>query len=170
MPVIVPWVGSTSLVIETGMTGAPATFERLLRNLRFNDLLIRVDARSLAVGATEGSVRFTAGRDTTNRAVSLLPSPSQETTVEVPLTSLDQLLREAPPCAPCCWKLIPPPCSAPWNRPASPATATTSSAARSAPRVAPDPPAATTSSGSGISPSCRRAAGAGEWDGALDHC
>jgi FkbM family methyltransferase len=152
MPVIVPWVGSTSLVIETGMTGAtmniycglheaadmafvlhvlrpgdvfldvganvgtytilasgvaqartlalepiPATFERLLRNLRLNDLLSRVDARCLAVGATEGSVRFTAGRDTTNRAVSLLPSPSQEPTVEVPLTSLDQLLQEDPP-------------------------------------------------------------------------
>jgi len=158
MPVIVPWVGSTSLVIEIGMTGAtmnfycglheaadmafvlhvlrpgdvfldvganvgsytilasgvaqartlalepiPATFERLLRNLRLNDLLSRVDARRLAVGATEGSVRFTAGRDTTNRAVSLLPSPSQETTVEVPLTSLDQLLREAPP--PVVWKV-----------------------------------------------------------------
>jgi hypothetical protein len=41
----------------------------------------------------------TAGRDITNRAVSLLPSPSQEPTVEVPLTSLDQLLQEsgAPP-------------------------------------------------------------------------
>jgi hypothetical protein len=35
-------------------------------------------------------VRFTAGRDT-NRAVSLLPSSSQEHTVEVLLTSLDQL-------------------------------------------------------------------------------
>jgi FkbM family methyltransferase len=158
MPVIVPWVGGTSLVIETGMTGAtmnlycglheaadmafvlhvlrpgdvfldvganvgtytilasgvaqartlalepiPATFERLLRNLRLNDLLSRVDARCLAVGATEGSVRFTAGRDTTNRAVSLLPSPSQEPTVEVPLTSLDQLLQEDPP--PLVWKV-----------------------------------------------------------------
>jgi len=158
MPVIVPWVGSTSLVIETGMTGAtmniycglheaadmafvlhvlspgdvfldvganvgtytilasgvaqartlalepiPATFERLLRNLRLNDLLSRVDARCLAVGATEGSVRFTAGRDTTNRAVTLLPAPSQEPTVEVPLTSLDQHLQDAP--TPLVWKV-----------------------------------------------------------------
>ena len=149
MPVLLPWVGNTALVIETGMTGAtmnlycglheaadmafvlhvlrpgdvfldvganvgtytilasgvaqvrtlalepiPATFERLLRNLRVNDLLSRVDARCLAVGATEGSVRFTAGRDTTNRAVSLLPSPSQELTVEVRVTSLDLLLQE----------------------------------------------------------------------------
>lgn len=159
MPVIVPWVGGTSLVIETGMTGAtmnfycglheaadmafvlhslrrgdsfldvganvgtytilasgvaqartlalepiPATFARLLRNLHLNDLLSRVDARCLAVGATEGSVRFTAGRDTTNRAVSLLPSPSQEPTVEVPLTSLDQLLQEAGT-TPLLWKV-----------------------------------------------------------------
>jgi FkbM family methyltransferase len=159
MPVIVPWVGGTSLVIETGMTGAtmnfycglheaadmafvlhalrpgdsfldvganvgtytilasgvvqartlalepiPATFERLLRNLRLNDLLSRVDARCLAVGATEGSVRFTAGRDTTNRAVSLLPASSQEPTVEVPLTSLDQLVQEAG-ATPLVWKV-----------------------------------------------------------------
>jgi FkbM family methyltransferase len=166
MPVIVQWVGSTSLVIETGMTGAtmnfycghheaadmtfvlhvlrpgdvfldvgaivgtyiilasgvaqartlalepiPATFERLLRNLRLNDLLSRVDARCLAVGATEGSVRFTAGRATTNRAVSLLPSPSQEPTVEVPLTSLDQLLREAPRwCGRWMWRATNPKC------------------------------------------------------------
>jgi FkbM family methyltransferase len=159
MPVLVPWVGSTSLVIETGMTGAtmnvycglheaadmafvlhllrpgdafldvganvgtytilasgvarartlalepiPATFERLMRNLRINDLLSRVEARCMAVGAHSGSVRFTAGRDTTNRAVSLLTSPSQEPTVEVPLTSLDLLLEDPTP-APLLWKV-----------------------------------------------------------------
>jgi hypothetical protein len=49
-------------------------------------------------------VRFTAGRDTTNRAVSLLPSPTQEPTLEVPLTSLDQLLREAGS-TPLVWKV-----------------------------------------------------------------
>jgi len=74
----------------------PATFERLLRNLRLNDLLSRVDARCLAVGATQGSVRFTAGRDTTNRAISLLPYPSQEPTVKVPPTCLDLLLLRDP--------------------------------------------------------------------------
>ena len=54
-----------------------------------------MNARCLAVGATERSVRFTAGRDTTNRAVSLLSTSSQESTVEVPLTSLDELLQQA---------------------------------------------------------------------------
>jgi hypothetical protein len=44
--------------------------------------------------ATKGSVGFTCGRNTTNRAVSLLSAPSQEPTVEVPLTSLDHLLQE----------------------------------------------------------------------------
>ena len=77
----------------------PATFERLLRNLRMNDLLDRVDARRLAVGATTGTVPFTASRDTTNRAVDLLSAPSDEPIVEVPLTSLDALLPadSAPP-------------------------------------------------------------------------
>jgi FkbM family methyltransferase len=159
MPVLVPWVGSTFLVIETGMTGAtmnfycglheaadmafvlhalrpgdvfldvganvgtytilasgvaqartialepiPATFLRLLRNLRLNNLLSYVEPHCLAVGDTEGTVRFTAGRDTTNRAVSLLPSPSQEPTVEVPLTSLDHLL-QATGSTPLVWKV-----------------------------------------------------------------
>jgi FkbM family methyltransferase len=159
MPVLVPWVGSTSLVIETGMTGAtmnvycglheaadmafvlhllrpgdlfldvganvgtytvlasgvaqartlalepiPTTFKRLMRNLRVNDLLGRVEAQCAAVGAHSGSVRFTEGRDTTNCAVSLLPSPSQEPTVEVSLTTLDQLL-QGPTSPPLIWKV-----------------------------------------------------------------
>lgn len=159
LPALVPWVGSTSLLIENGMTGAtmnfycglheatdmafvlhvlrpgdafldvganvgtytvlasgvarartlalepiPATFERLLRNLRLNDLLSSVEPRCLAVGATNGSVCFTAGRDTTNRAMSLLPFPSQEPTVEVPLTSLDLLLQDVD-FTPLVWKV-----------------------------------------------------------------
>jgi hypothetical protein len=110
-PVIVPWVGGTSLVIETGMTGATMNFycglheaadmAFVLHSLRPGDSQWRCPGPHacprthprLAVGATEESVRFTAGRDTTNRAVSLLPSPSQELIVEVPLTSLDQLLQ-----------------------------------------------------------------------------
>jgi len=109
LPVIVPWVETTSLVIETGMTGAtmnfycglheaadmafvfhllrvgdgfldvganvgtytilasgaaqartlavepiPATFNRLMRNIRINDLLSHVDSLCLAVGAHSG--------------------------------------------------------------------------------------------------------------------
>jgi hypothetical protein len=38
-------------------------------------------------------VRFTDGRDTTNRAVSLLSTSSQEPNVWVPLTSLNELLQ-----------------------------------------------------------------------------
>jgi FkbM family methyltransferase len=159
MPLLLPWIGSTSLVIEAGMAGAtmnlycglheaadmafvlhalrpgdvfldvganvgtytilasgvahastialepiPSTFFRLLRNLRLNDLLSRVDSHCVAVGAMEGSVSFTSGRDTTNRAISLLPSPSQEPTVEVPLTSLDQLLLQTGS-TPLVWKV-----------------------------------------------------------------
>ena len=152
MPVVFPWIGHTSLVIERGMTGAtmnvycglhhtadmafvlhllrpgdcfldiganvgtytvlasgvaqahsitlepiPATFPRLQRNLRPNDLNALVDGHCLAVGAEQGSLHFTAGRDTTNRAVSLLSSPhANQTTLEVPVTTVDQLLNGQP--------------------------------------------------------------------------
>ncbi len=103
-------VGSYS-ILASGVAGAhtialepiPATFDRLSRNLRLNDLLRYVDARCLAVGASVGSVRFTASRDTTNRPVSLLPSCTDEPTVEVPLTTLDRLLLAST--SPLVWKV-----------------------------------------------------------------
>jgi FkbM family methyltransferase len=105
-------VGSYS-ILASGVAGAhtialepiPATFDRLSRNIRLNDLRSSVDARCLAVGASEGSVRFTASRDTTNRVVSLLPSSTNEPTVEVPLTTLDQLLQATNTGSPLLWKV-----------------------------------------------------------------
>jgi FkbM family methyltransferase len=163
-----------------------ATFGRLMKNIRFNDLTGYINVSCFAVGASHGSVQFTANSDAHNRVVSLILTPSQEPTVYVHLTSLDQLLQEAgatslvwkvdvecyepevlldaaaalsiPTKAPWCWKPTTLPCSSPWNRPASLATATTSSVARSAPRVAPVPSAATISSGSVTFPSCSSAA------------
>ncbi|MCT0200804.1 FkbM family methyltransferase [Synechococcus sp. CS-1325] len=81
----------------------PATFARLERNLRLNDLYSRVDARCLAVGAEAGSLRFTSSRDTTNKAVSLLTAATDEPTLEVPVAVVDELLSHHSP--PILWKV-----------------------------------------------------------------
>ena len=62
-----------------------------------------MDSHCLAIGAEVGLLRFTTGRDTTNRAVSLFPSPTNEATLEVPVTTVDQLLSGKP--APLVWKV-----------------------------------------------------------------
>jgi len=162
MPVVVPWIGTTSLVVERGMTGAtmnvycglqeaadmafvlhllrpddrfldiganvgtytilasgvaqahsitlepiPATYASLQRNLRLNNLDALVASHCQAVGAEPGSLRFTADRGPMNRVVtgSSLPTAANtlEATVEVPVTTADQLLTGIP--APLLWKV-----------------------------------------------------------------
>jgi FkbM family methyltransferase len=158
MPVVVPWIGTTSLVIERGMTGAtmnvycglheaadmafvlhllrpadrfldiganvgtytilasgvarahsitlepiPATYASLQRNLRLNNLHALVDSHCQAVGAEPGSLRFTAARGPMNRVVTGSSLSTTEATVEVPVTTVDQLLTGIP--APLLWKV-----------------------------------------------------------------
>ncbi|MCT0230737.1 FkbM family methyltransferase [Synechococcus sp. CS-1324] len=74
----------------------PETFARLQRNVRLNDLNSLVTSYCLALGAEDGTLRFTSGSDTTNRAMSLLSTFSDEPTVEVLIISVDQLLRDKP--------------------------------------------------------------------------
>lgn len=162
MPVVFPWIGATSLVVERGMTGAtmnvycglheaadmafvlhllrpddrfldiganvgtytilssgvarahsitlepiPATYASLQRNLRLNNLHALVASHCLAVGAELGSLRFTADRGPMNRVVtgSSFPTAANtlEATVEVPVTTVDQLLTGT--LAPLLWKV-----------------------------------------------------------------
>lgn len=158
MPVVVPWIGATSLVVERGMTGAtmnvycglheaadmafvlhllrpddrfldiganvgtytilasgvvqahsitlepiPATYASLQRNLRLNNLAALAASHCLAVGAEPGSLRFTADRGPMNRVVTGSSLSTTETTVEVPVTTVDQLLTGTP--APLLWKV-----------------------------------------------------------------
>jgi len=158
MPVVVPWIGATSLVVERGMTGAtmnvycglheaadmafvlhllrpddrfldiganvgtytilasgvakaqsitleplPATYASLQRNLRINNLAALVASHCQAVGAEPGSLRFTAARGPMNRVVTGFSLTTTEATVEVPVTTVDQLLTGTP--APLLWKV-----------------------------------------------------------------
>jgi FkbM family methyltransferase len=47
----------------------PSTFERLMDNLRINNLVERVEARNVGLSDREGDLLFTSGEDTTNHTV-----------------------------------------------------------------------------------------------------
>ncbi len=87
-------VGSYT-VLAAGVCGAkvmalepvPATFERLLDNLRINPIGAKVEPKHMAVGAASGTVRFTTDLDTVNHVCT-----EAETGMEVPLETLDRLL------------------------------------------------------------------------------
>ncbi|WP_254994862.1 FkbM family methyltransferase [Cyanobium sp. Aljojuca 7D2] len=85
----------------------PATYASLQRNLRLNNLHALVTSHCQAVGAEPGSLRFTADRGPMNRVVtgsSLATAKNTlEATVEVPVTTVDQLLTGTP--APLLWKV-----------------------------------------------------------------
>jgi FkbM family methyltransferase len=167
----------------------PAIYASLQRNLRLNNLEELVASHCQAVGAEPGSLRFTADRGPMNRVFtgSSLPTAENtlEATVQVPVTTVDQLLTgtpapllwkvdvegfeprcfRAPPRActirnskPYCWRPTPPPFGPSCPTSASPASSTTPSHASSSPSAhLPWPAPATTSSGSPTSPSCSSA-------------
>ncbi|MCB9734356.1 MAG: FkbM family methyltransferase [Deltaproteobacteria bacterium] len=96
-------VGSYT-VLAAGAAGAdvvafepvPATHRRLLRNVAINGLEGKVDARLAGVGAAPERLRFTADRDTTNRALAD-GEAATGATVDVDIVTLDQALADAPP-------------------------------------------------------------------------
>lgn len=77
----------------------PATYERLCRNLELNGIGGRVQAQQAAVGAAEGSLRFSIDRDAMNQVVDAF-YPGRA--INVPVHPVDALpaLAQA-----CCWKL-----------------------------------------------------------------
>lgn len=85
-------------ILASGAIGArtisfepvPVTFERLQRNIRFNQLDSKVEARRTAVGAEPGEILFTADTDTTNQVA---PPNYRGATVRVPVGPADELLR-----------------------------------------------------------------------------
>jgi FkbM family methyltransferase len=77
----------------------PGTYERLCRNLELNDIRGRVCAHQMAVGAAEGSLRFSIDCDAENQAVDA-SYPGQAIGVLVrPVDALPELANT------CCWKL-----------------------------------------------------------------
>jgi FkbM family methyltransferase len=88
-------VGSYSL-LAGGAVGAhviavepiPATFGKLLANIRLNDLAERIEARCCGLSDAEGELRFTSDDDTMNR----IALPGEDVaTVAVRVTTLDAL-------------------------------------------------------------------------------
>jgi FkbM family methyltransferase len=67
----------------------PTTYEALALNVRLNDLGGSVITNRAAVGATAGSIRFTANHDTVNHVAT---ADEVEGTVEVPVVTLDEAL------------------------------------------------------------------------------
>ena len=73
----------------------PATYQRLLDNLRLNQLGERVAALNMGAGATDGELAFTAGEDTMNHA--LAAGETAAASVTVPVMRVDTALRAMVP-------------------------------------------------------------------------
>ncbi len=77
-------IGACSVSCEPIST----TFSKLVRNVRANRVESLVDMRCVAVGKESGSVRFTADRDTMNKAVT---GAYYGQTIDVPLVTVDSI-------------------------------------------------------------------------------
>jgi FkbM family methyltransferase len=73
----------------------PSTFERLMDNLRINNLAGRVEARNIGLSDEEGELVFTCGEDTTNH---ILAGDEQAShVVQVRVQPLDAVLQGSTP-------------------------------------------------------------------------
>jgi len=68
----------------------PSTFEALVRNIRFNGLENRIDARNMGIGAETSTLEFTAKLDTVNHVVSQGELGAES--ISVPVDTLDNCL------------------------------------------------------------------------------
>ena len=73
----------------------PATFEKLMDNLRINNLMERVEASNIGLSDREGDLVFTCGEDTTNHIVAVDEQASN--VVQVKVRPLDSLLKDVTP-------------------------------------------------------------------------
>jgi FkbM family methyltransferase len=73
----------------------PSTFERLMDNLRINNLVERVEARNIGLSDREGDLAFTSGQDTTNHIVA--GGEQTSNVVQVKVLPLDAILQGATP-------------------------------------------------------------------------
>ncbi len=89
--VLASTTGASCMAIEP----VPATHASLLANLRLNDFGSRVRAFQVALGAASGTCPFTCDLDTMNHVVAA--NESSTATVQVPMTTLDELLRDERP-------------------------------------------------------------------------
>lgn len=87
------WSGAQVIAIEP----APDAFARLRDNVRSNGLVCDVELHRIALGASEGTIAFTADIDTMNHVVTDF-SETAAATIEVPLQTLDAVVGERHPC------------------------------------------------------------------------
>jgi len=86
------------ILLACGVAGArgvafepiPATFKRMLANIRLNELEERVDCHNLGVGREEGILLFTSDQNTTNHA--LAEGETSEAAAEVRVVALDSMI------------------------------------------------------------------------------
>ncbi len=84
-------VGAQSLAIEPIVH----SYKRLCENLNLNQLETRAKSINKALGAESGRLAFTDSLDTVNHA--LAPNEDSDTSVEVEVTTLDELLQTRAP-------------------------------------------------------------------------
>lgn len=68
----------------------PATHQRLMNNIRLNQIENQVKCLNIGIGSQRGTIKFTSGMDTTNHA--LPPGSSEENAISVEVFSLDEVL------------------------------------------------------------------------------
>lgn len=83
-------VGARGVAFEP----VPATYDRLLANLRVNNISERVRALNQGLGETSGSLRFSTEDNCMNHVLS--DSERDVPAVEVPVTPLDAVVSESP--------------------------------------------------------------------------
>jgi len=81
-------LGVKSIAIEA----LPVTYAKLMRNIRVNDIVDRVDALNCGLGAKEGEIYFTSDLDTMNHAISDLDSRIEKNICVVPVKKMDEIL------------------------------------------------------------------------------
>lgn len=96
-------VGSYTL-LACGVRGArgysfeplPATYERLLTNVHINRLHERVTCKNIGIGAEASSLHFTTDMNAMNHVMTA-QEKGQASTLEVPVSPLDELLKDETP-------------------------------------------------------------------------
>lgn len=73
----------------------PTTFEALVRNIRFNDLENKIEARNMGLASEASTLEFTAGLDTVNHVV--FETGEEEDHISVLVDTLDRCLGERQP-------------------------------------------------------------------------
>lgn len=84
-------VGAKCLSIEP----IPNTFNSLLDNLHINNIYDKVDPLNIGIASKNGNLKFTAGLDTTNHAVT--SSEHYVDTIDVPVKKLDDVIGNLQP-------------------------------------------------------------------------